>query len=63
MYRAMSKAQNAAKPQHLPQYVGYADVERALGVSRRTVERMVLASGGFRRNADTDSDPLRTAFR
>ena len=37
----MSKAQNLAKPQHLPQFVGYADVERALGVSRRTVERMV----------------------
>ena len=37
----MRKGQNAAKPQHLPQFVGYADVERALGVSRRTVERMV----------------------
>ena len=37
----MSKAQNVAKPQHLPQFVGYSEIERALGVSRRTVERMV----------------------
>ena len=29
------------KPKHLPQFVGYAEVEAALGVSRRTVERMV----------------------
>ena len=29
------------KPNHLPQFVGYAEVEAALGVSRRTVERMV----------------------
>ena len=29
------------KPQHLPQFVGYGEVERALGVSRSTVERMV----------------------
>ena len=29
------------KPNHLPQFIGYAQVESALGVSRRTVERMV----------------------
>ena len=29
------------KPNHLPQFVGYAEVGAALGVSRRTVERMV----------------------
>ena len=29
------------KPKHLPQFVGYAEVERAIGVSRSTVERMV----------------------
>ena len=29
------------KPKHLPQFVGYVEVEAALGVSRRTVERMV----------------------
>ena len=29
------------KPKHLPQFVGYAEVEAALGVSRRTVERLV----------------------
>ena len=29
------------KPNHLPQFVGYTQVEAALGVSRRTVERMV----------------------
>jgi prophage regulatory protein len=27
--------------QHLPQYVGFSQVQDALGVSRRTVERMV----------------------
>ena len=35
------------KPSHLPQFVGYAEVEAALGVSRRTVERMVR-EGKFR---------------
>ena len=29
------------KPNHLPQFVGYAQVETSLGVSRRTVERVV----------------------
>ena len=37
----MNKAHNAAKPQHLPQFVGYALVASHLDVSRRTVERMV----------------------
>ena len=37
----MSKNQAADKPKHLPQFVGYREVQDALGVSRRTVERMV----------------------
>ena len=37
----MSKATASIKPQHLPQFVGYREVQDALGVSRRTVERMV----------------------
>ena len=35
----MSK--DLAKPRHLPLYVGYREVQDALSVSRRTVERMV----------------------
>jgi prophage regulatory protein len=31
------------RPKHLPQYVGFSEVQEALGVSRRTVERMVRA--------------------
>ena len=37
----MTKSRDTAKPKHLPQYVGYREVEDALGVARRTVERMV----------------------
>ena len=37
----MSKPNAAVKTPHLPQYVGYGEVQTALGVSRRTIERMV----------------------
>ena len=37
----MSKEQPDSRPSHLPQYVGYSEVQEALGVSLRTIERMV----------------------
>ena len=46
----MSKPTATVKPQHLPQYVGYREVEDAIGVSRRTIERMVR-EGRFPRPA------------
>ncbi len=39
----MSNAENAQNLKHLPQFVGYAEVAKALGVTRRTIERMVRA--------------------
>ncbi len=36
-----TKVSKSVRPQHLPQYVGFAQVQDALSVSRRTVERMV----------------------
>lgn len=46
----MAKAPNSPKRQHLPQYVGYREVQDAIGVSRRTIERMVR-EGRFPRPA------------
>jgi predicted DNA-binding transcriptional regulator AlpA len=38
----MAKVKKPPKPQHLPPFVGYSQVEDSLGVSRRTIERMVM---------------------
>ena len=46
----MAKTPNSPKPQHLPQFVGYQQVQDAIGVSRRTIERMVR-EGRFPRPA------------
>jgi prophage regulatory protein len=32
---------SAAQARHLPKFVGYGEVQESLGVSRRTIERMV----------------------